>query len=443
MMKRLSSVALALGMMLTAPAVAQEFRATISGHIFDASGSAVPNARVQAVNLANNETTNGKTEASGSYVIPFLRPGAYRVTVNADGFKQFVRENVTLQVGQIAGIDVHLEVGQVTESVNVVAEAALLETQTASRAGIVNTTQVAELPLNARNPFMLGAMMSGVTFRGAAIWQRPFDNGAIAEWSVNGGRQSNNEFMMDGAPNNGQAGGNNIAYVPIVDAVQEFSVQQNSYDASYGKTGGGVFNVILKSGTNSFHATGWEFMRRKFLDANAFQNNAVGAQRPAHTLDQYGFQLEGPVYLPRLLKRDGKVKLFYLGSFENYREDWPQFLRASYPEPEMRNGDFSRLVTSQGQAITIYDPINAATNAAGDPVRTPFAGNRIPESRIHPVAKAVTSYMPLPNAVTPGVRYSNTNRLFPEYAAQDKFYNLILKFDWNFGEKHRAFFRHA
>ena len=125
------------------------------------------------------------------------------------------RDHVVMEVGRTTGIEITPEVGQLTEVINVTAEAAALETQTASRVGVVNSLQVAELPLNARNPFMLGTMMSGVVFRGAAIWQRPFDNGAIARWSVNGGRESNNEFMMDGAPNNGQAGNNNIAYVPI------------------------------------------------------------------------------------------------------------------------------------------------------------------------------------------------------------------------------------
>jgi hypothetical protein len=285
-------------------------------------------------------------------------------------------------------------------------------------------------------------MMSGVTFRGAAIWQRPFDNGAIAEWSVNGGRQSNNEFLMDGAPNNAQGGNNNIAYVPIVDAVQEFSIQQNSYDAQYGKTGGGVFNVVLKSGTNDFHATGWEFLRRKFLDANTFQNNSVGAARPAHRLDQYGFQLEGPLLIPKLLTRESKMRGFFLGSFENYYELWPQFLRNSFPEPEMREGDFSRLVAANGQPVTIFNPYSYQL-VNGEPVRTPFPGNRIPASMIHPVARAVTSFMPRPNAVTAGQRYSVQNRLNPEYPAVDNFYNLILKFDFNIGNKHRAFMRHA
>ncbi|MBK7930754.1 MAG: TonB-dependent receptor [Bryobacterales bacterium] len=408
----------------------------------DASGSAVPNAKIQAVSVATTETSNATSDASGVYTIPFLRPGGYKLTVTANGFKTFNRENITLTVGQSAGIDVNLEVGALTESVNVTAEAALLETQTASRIAVISTKQVSELPLNSRNPFMLGAMMSGVTFRGAAIWQRPFDNGAIAEWSVNGGRQSNNEFLMDGAPNNAQGGTNNIAYVPIVDAVQEFSIQQNSYDAQYGKTGGGVFNVVLKSGTNDFHATGWEFLRRKFLDANTFQNNSVGAARPGHRLDQYGFQLEGPLLIPKLLTRESKIRGFFLGSIEDYYELWPQFLRNSYPAAEMRNGDFSKLTAANGQPVTIYNPYSAQL-VNGDPVRSPFPNNQIPASMIHPVAKAVTGFMPTPNAVTAGQRYSVQNLLNPEYPAVDNFYNLILKFDFNIGERHRAYFRHA
>ncbi|HBY64345.1 MAG TPA: hypothetical protein DEH78_31365, partial [Solibacterales bacterium] len=429
--------------LLLAVASAQEFRATISGYVYDATGAAVPNATVQATNVANNESTTGTSDSSGAYTIPFLRPGQYKVVVTAKGFKTYNRENLVLEVGKIVGLNINLEVGQLTESINVTAETALLETQSASRVGVVNTTQVAELPLNSRNPFMLGSMMSGVTFRGAAIWQRPFDNGAIAEWSVNGGRQSNNEFLMDGAPNNGQAGGNNIAYVPIVDAVQEFSVQQNSYDAAYGKTGGGVFNVVLKSGGTQHHITAWEFLRRKWGDANTFQNNSRGEPRAAHRLDQYGFQLDGPIYFPGLLKKDGAVKLFYLGSYEGYYEEWPQILQNSYPAMEMRNGDFSRLRNAAGNPVTIYNPYNPGTDASGNPIRQPFANNIVPQSMINPVARAVTRFMPEPNATTTGVRYSTVNRINSTYAATDDFYNLILKFDWNFGDKHRAFIRHA
>ena len=349
MLRRLKVASFGLAFFLSAiPAFTQEFRGTISGHVLDASGRAIPSASVQAVNLANNESFAAKTDDSGSYTIPQLSPGDYRVTITAPGFKQYLQERLTLAVGQIAGVNATLQVGEVSQTVEVSSNAALLDTQSASGGGVVSQLQVTELPLNARNPFMLGSMMSGVTFTGASIWQRPFDNGAIAQWVVNGGWQSNNEFLLDGAPNNAQMGLNNIAYVPIVDAVQEFSIQQNTYDAQYGRTSGGIMNTVLKSGGSQFHGTGWEFLRRTPLDANTFQNNSVGSPKTEHYLDQYGGQVSGPVYIPKLLKKDGRVKLFYLGSFENYREGTPNPLTLSYPEPEMRTGDFSKLTDANG-----------------------------------------------------------------------------------------------
>lgn len=421
----------------------QEFRATISGRVIDSSGAVVPNVAVKAVNVASNETSTATTDTSGVYTIPFLRPGQYTLSATANGFKTFNRTNITLVVGQQAGIDIPLEVGQVSESVSVEANAAVLETQTASRSGIIDNQRVVELPLNARNPFMLGATQSGVTFRGAAIWQRPFDNGAIAEWSVNGGQQSRNEFLLDGAPNNAQMGGNNIALVPVVDAVQEFSIQTNSYDAQYGRTGGGVINVVLKSGGAKHHGTVYEFMRVANLNANSFQNNAIGAARPGGRMDQYGIQMDGPVYIPKLLKKDAPFKIFYMGTYEGYSEGTPNPLRNSYAQPEMRNGDFSRLTQPNGQPIFIYDPITSAVDASGNPVRSQFPGNIIPANRINNVARNVMRFMPAPNATTPGQRYSTTNYILPQYVNQDDFYNLNLKFDLNFGDKHRAFMRHA
>ncbi len=421
----------------------QEFRATITGRVADSSGAVVPNVAVQAKNIETNETTSATTDSTGVYNLPFLRPGSYELTAEGKGFKKYVRQGVTVQVGQTAGINITLEVGAVSETVNVTAETPLLETEKSDRGGVVNTQQVAELPLNARNPYLLGSMMSGVNFRGASIWQRPFDNGAIAEWSINGGWNSNNEFLLDGAPNNAQAGGNNVAYVPIVDAVQEFRVQSNSYDAQYGHSSGGVMNVILKSGTNSFHAVGWEFLRRTPLDANTFQNNSIGAPKSEHYLDQYGFQLDGPIVVPKLF--NGRNKAFFLGSFENYREGTPTPLTLSVPQPEFLQGDFSKLVDANGKKITIYNPFSghADPNAPSGWARDPFPNNQIPANLMNPVAQKMLGYFPKPNNVAAGRAYSENNLIFPSYFAQDKFYNLILKFDFNIGDKHRTFFRHA
>jgi hypothetical protein len=433
-------------MLVTGALHAQEFRATISGHVLDPSGAVVANAKIEAVNVATNETTTATSDASGAYSIPLLRAGVYKVTATAAGFKQAVRDNVIVEAARALGIDIKLDVGAVTETVEVTASAVVLETQSAMRSSVVSAQHVAEMPLNARNPIMLGAMMSGVNFNGAAIWQRPFDNGAMAQWSINGGRDSSSEYMMDGAANNGQMGGNNIAYMPIVEAVQEFNVMANMYSAEYGKTGSGIMNLVLKTGTNSHHGTAFENMRRTALDANMFQNNAVGAPKTTHYLDQYGFQAEGPVIFPKLLKKDGNVKLFYMGALELYREGTPNPLQVSFPEPEMRKGDFSKLVSAAGQKVTIYDPMTAAYDASGNitKARTAFDNNTIPTARLNPIALAVTKYMPLPNRpAPPGSAYSVNNLYLPDYFDKDKFYSLILKFDWNFGNKHRAFFRHA
>ncbi|HWC99331.1 MAG TPA: carboxypeptidase regulatory-like domain-containing protein [Candidatus Sulfopaludibacter sp.] len=425
---------------------AQEFRASISGHVTDSTGATVPQAKVQATNLATKETNSAVTDNSGSYTIPLLPPGMYKLTIEAVGFKQYVRGNISLEISQAAGIDAKLELGDVTQTVEVAGEAVLLETQTANRNGLIDAKEVSDLPLNSgRNPFMLGLTASGVTFRGASIWQRPFDNGAIANWVVNGGWQSNNEFLLDGAPNNAQMGTNNIAYVPMVETVQEFTMMQNTYDAQYGHTMGGILNTVMKSGGSQFHGNAWEFLRRSPLDANNFQNNAasVFAPKPSHYLDDYGAQVSGQVVIPKILKRDGYIKLFYMGAFQNYREATVNPLLVSWPTAEMRNGDFSKVVNGAGLPITIYDPTTAVYDGSGNILsnRQPFPGNQIPANRINPAALALTKLMPMPNTSTPGQRYATQDLSLPGVTDHDAYYNMTIKFDWTVGDKNRFFMR--
>jgi outer membrane receptor protein involved in Fe transport len=249
--------------------------------------------------------------------------------------------------------------------------------------------------------------------------------------------------MLDGAPNNAQAGTNNIALVPPVDSVQEFKVQTNSYDSQYGHSGGGVVNVSLKSGTNSLHGTAYEFARRNSWDANSFQNNAAGAARVGHYLDQYGIQAGGPVYLPKIY--NGRDKSFFMANYEGYREGTPGPLTLSVPEPEMRNGDFSRLVDSQGRKITIYDPATGR-DVNGTWTRDAFPNNVIPAGRVNPVAQKVLSYMRKPNRPAPaGQAYSQQNLFIPggDQLMVDGFYNFVAKFDQKIGAKHSLFWRHA
>jgi len=417
---------------------AQEFRATVKGQVTDPSHAAVPGATVTVQNQDTNETASAVTNAEGAYTVPFLRPGLYTLTVDLSGFQKSARKDMRLEVGQSAVVNVQLTVAGVAEQMTVTAESPLLETGKADRGTVIDSHRIAELPLQSRSPMALTVLVAGVNYNAQAIYLRPFDNGALADWSMNGGQNRNNEFMLDGAPNNANQGGNNIAYVPPADAVQEFKVQTNSYDAQYGRTAGGVVNMSLKSGTNTFHGTGYEYYRRKWLDANSFVLNARKVPKVQHYLDQYGFEVDGPVEIPGLY--NGKSKTFFMFNGEKYREGTPNALFSSVPTAAMRTGDFSSLVDAQGRPIIIYDPATGH-DVNGVWTRNPFPGNVIPLDRINPVAKAIMQYYPLPNCTTAGQPDWQQNLCYTEHFNKDQFWNWVGKVDQNFGSKDRTFFR--
>jgi hypothetical protein len=410
---------------------AQEFRATIRGHVVDSSQAAVPGATVTAQNTETNEVATTITNAEGNYSLPFLRPGAYTLSVELSGFSKHVRSGLTLAVNQTATINVTLTVGGLAESVNVSAEAPLLETSNASRGTVIDSARIAELPLQSRSPMALAVLVAGVNYNAQAIYLRPFDNGALADWSMNGGQNRNNEFLLDGAPNNANQGGNNIAYVPPAAAVQEFKVATNSYDAQYGRTAGGVVNMSLKSGTNSFHGEAYDFMRRKALAANSFLLNSRNDPKTDQYIDQYGFSVDGPIF---------KDKTFFLFTGEKYREGTPAPLFNTTPTAAMRNGDFSDLVDASGRLITIYDPATGR-DVNGVWTRDPFPGNQIPADRISPTARAIMQYFPEPNGTTAGVAPWQQNLQYAEHFNRDLFWNWVGKVDHNFSTNDRVFFR--
>src|SRR4051812_41094860 len=350
---------------------AQEFRATVKGQIADTSGAALPGATVTVQNQDTNEIATAVANTDGAYTIPFLRPGLYTLTVEMSGFQKSIRKDMRLEVSQVATVNVQLGVG-LTETVNVSSEAPLLETSRADRGTVIDSARIAELPLQSRSPMALAVLVAGVNYNAQAIYLRPFDNGALADWSTNGGQNRNNEFLLDGVPNNANQDGNNIAYVPPAEAVQEFKVATNSYDAQYGRTAGGVVNMSLKSGTNTFHGVGYEFYRRKWLDANSFFLNARNSPKADHYLDQYGFSVDGPIMLPKLY--NGKNKTFFLFVGEKYREGTPAPQVNTTPTDAMKNGDFSDYRDTAGNLIPIFDPATGR-DVNGTWVRDPFPGN--------------------------------------------------------------------
>ena len=424
----LSATALLLS--LGSFAAAQEFRATVTGRVTDSASLGMPGVTVSVTNTQTNEVAAAETNSDGVYALPFLRPGVYKLTAELQGFRKH-EQQLQLEVGQSQTLNIVLQVGQMTESVTVVSEVPQLETEKADRGMVIDQHRIAELPLQARNPFSLSVLVAGVNYNAQAIYLRPFDNGALADWSMNGGQNRNNEFLLDGAPNNANQGGNNIAYVPPSEAVQEFKVSTNSYDAQYGRTAGGVINMSLKTGTNSFHGVGYDFMRRKSLAANSFLLNSRNSPKTDQYIDQYGFSADGPIW---------KNKTFFLFVGEKYREGTPAPQNSTTPTQAMKNGDFSGLMDAQGRPIIIYDPVTGR-DVNGVWTRDPFPGNRIPTDRISATARAIMKYYPDPNYTAPGVAPWQNNLDYPEHFNKDLFWNWVGKVDHNFNANNRAFFR--
>lgn len=397
-MKTKIFLCIALLSLFAVTVTAQEYRATVVGTVSDQQGAVIPGVAIEVRNVETNTVTTTESSPTGNYVVPFLAPGQYTITATLEGFKRAIRENIGLRVGDRVEVNLAMEVGAVIEEITVSAQTAQLETATASKGQVVNTTAVQSLPLLGRNPFLLAAITNAVQHRPtlASRSDRPFDNGGMDNFSINGGREFSNEFLLDGAPNTGtetsQPG--NLNFVPSPDATAEFKVQTNTYDAQYGRTGGGVINVSLKSGTNQIHGSLYHYFRNDKLNANDFGSNRSGIPKSAFRWNQPGLQLNGPVYLPKIY--DGRNKTFFMYSWEDIRSSIPYPQTMTVATPAERAGDFSQTLQSNGSPITIYDPLTT-TQAGSNYVRQPFAGGQIPSGRMDPVSLNLLNYYPLPN----------------------------------------------
>jgi hypothetical protein len=428
-------------LMAAAMAYGQDARASLSGFVTDSSQAAVAGAKVRLMNTGTSVAFETETNTTGQYRFLFLIPGSYKLTVEANGFRTFERTGITLQVGQSAEVHAPLQVGTMTETITVSSSAALLETEKSDRGQVVDKVRITDLPLNVRNPIMLTALSTGVVQTGGQAHLNPFSNSGISSWSVNGGMTNNTEFIMDGAPNNAFSGRQNrIAYVPPADAVEEFKVLTTAYDAQYGKTGGGVINVSTKSGTNIYHGTAYEFLKRPALNANTFSNNAKGLPRAKTGLDQWGFTIGGPVRIPKMY--DGHDKTFFFFSGEAYHEKlhFPNESITSVPTVAQKRGDFSRTFDNAGRLMTIFDP-TTGRQVGNNWVRDPFAGNVIPANRINPSAAKIASVYPDPNSVTPGSPEWQNNFVLAPNPGYFNFHNYNARVDHNFSSKNRVYGR--
>ncbi len=383
----------------------QSERGSITGIITDASGANIANVPVTATNHGyRHRSERVFTSSAGEYDAPNLVPGVYKVEVSAPGFRSFTESGVTVTAGATIRVDAKLQLGQLSESIEVSAEAAQLQTENAKISTAVENKMVDDLPLVVggamRSPFDLVSVASDSKGSGTTL-------------SIGGGQAASWSATLDGVPvnTNRSADAGETAYLtPSVESITEFSVDTNGFKAEYGQAGGGVITFASKSGTNQLHGSAYEFLRNDDMDARGF----FAATRSIYKQSDFGVTMGGPVTIPKVYH--GKNRTFFFLSYEGFRNrQGANGSLFTVPTPEMYQGNFTNLVNNKNQLIPIYNPLSTTASGSGF-VRTPFAGNIIPLSMFSTVSQSIIPYADtvIPNraGIVPGTfGYINNNYL--------------------------------
>jgi hypothetical protein len=363
-------------------ATAQSERGNITGIVTDPTGAAIAGAELSVVHRDTNATTNTVATGSGEYNVPNLLPGAYRIEITSAGFKRFVQQNINVSAATTVRIDAQLQLGQVTEAVEITSTAATIQTDNAKVSTQVENKLVDELPLVVggamRSPFNLVAVAAEARGSGQRL---SLGGGQVAAWDA----------TLDGhSVGTNRSGDADEAALntPSVEALTEFTVDTNGFKAEYGQAGGGVMTFASKSGTNQFHGTVYDFLRNDAMDARGF----FAASRSVYRQNDFGFTASGPVWVPKIY--DGRNKTFFFVSYEGFRNRvGANDTILSVPTPEMYRGNFSNWVDQNNRLIPIYDPATTRANPNGSgSIRDAFPNNQIPASMFSSTASAIAKY---------------------------------------------------
>lgn len=450
----------------------------ISGTVTDSSGAVIANARVTVHNEATGVDKLAVTTGTGAYAVPFLAPGIYDVSAEAAGFQKLSETKLTLTTDQALAVNLQLSPGAVTQSVTVNASSDVLDYVKPDRGDVVERARIEDLPILAGDPFNIADLSAGVVNNLAVTNYNPY-NQTAQSLGIHG---SGVELNIDGTTDLSMTGAQNYAYDPPNDAVQEFKITTNAYDAAAGRSPGGAIDLTLKSGGQELHGDAYEIMRRGFLDANSSTNNANRVKNgdqpqynvPAHTQDYYGFELDGPVIAPRIWGRNRKT--FFMLAFQEINNLSGSSANGSVPTQAMigngsqysGQGDFSALLTANGATYNqpIYDPLSEAACTAnntdngsyssknphvcryqfgygpgatpgpqGNPV-TIGPANVIPANRMNSTAMSILSWYAYPNqAPSPSTANDFNNNYGQNNPTTALERNYIVKLDQNLSDK--------
>jgi outer membrane receptor protein involved in Fe transport len=405
----------------------QSDRATITGTVTDPTGAAVPNVRVIATAVATNLTNETRTSAEGVYTIPYLVLGTYQITAEAQGFKRAVRTGVVLTGGATVRADLMMEIGAVTEQVEVQAVAPQLKQDSAEISQQVSASVILQLPLGQTNA---GRNILSFAFLTPGAHGDTFDS-----FKVGGGSSNGVEYVIDGLGASINTRNNNLEG-PGPDSIAEFKVITNAFDAEYGHTTGGLITFVTKSGTNQLHGNFFEFLRNNEMDARG----AVLTGPTVNRQNNYGATIGGPISIPHLYS--GKDRTFFFAGFEGFNfRGGASGAFLTLPTVPMQGGDFSALKNAQGALIPVYDPSTTRTEN-GVLVRDPFQANTIPLNRFSSVAKNLLKYFPTltyPNQLSNNVLATGTvaRNIYQSNGRIDHSFNENNKLGGSFSQRYR------
>jgi len=416
-------------------ALSQFERGTISGVVSDTAGGAMPNVAISIINSATNIAVKVTSTSTGEFNVPNLQPGDYRIDISSPGFKHFVESGVHVTAGSTVREDVQLQLGQVSESIEVKAQAVQLQTEDAKVTSAVENKMIDELPL-----VVGGAMRSAFDL----VTITPQAKGTGTSLMIGGGQAAAWGATLDGLSVNTNRSGDaaETAYLtPSVEAITEFAVETNGFKAEYAQAGGGMITFASKSGTNTFHGTAYDFLRNDDLDARGF----FAPIRSIYKQNDFGASLDGPVLIPKVYR--GRDKTFFFVNFEGFRNRiGSNGSSLTVPTPEMYNGDFSKWVDAKNALLPIYDTASTTPNPSGSGfTRTAFAGNIIPKSRFSKVAQQIIPYgaavAPNRPGLVPGTSgYVRNNYVTAGGTTTSPTTKGSVKIDHNFGFNHHLSF---
>jgi hypothetical protein len=431
-------------------ALAQDARGKIVGRILDSSSALVPGADVVATQVAMNVHVDAKSNADGNYTLPFLLPGIYRINVKAPGFKEYTRHPIEVRVGDTVTLDITLALGNVTEKMDVVAEASQLEASTASMSKVVEHKQLQDLPIGGGDVMFLTQLSAGITTAQAPghNWL-PSAADVMSNVNIAGTANGSNEFTLDGISNMTRGW---VSFTPPADMVQEFRVQTINYDASLGHAAGGTINMSLKTGTNDLHGTAqWDVAPNPWQANDFFTNKQIydtstgpvtpekiNSLSPPRKVNRYSATIGGPVWLPHIY--NGRSRTFWTYGFQGFNRRNPNNNYYTVPTVAEQRGDFSALlaIPKTGPTYQIYDPATITAAGGGRFNRLPLPGNIVPASRISPIALNYLKFFGQPN--TGGSVDGRNDYQITQPDAND-FRQNMSRVDHNFSDRNRLFGR--